>query len=247
MCIVNTNKTEAVSADNPASYDPNAFERPSVTVDTVALTTRDGALCVLLVQRGVWPFEGAWALPGGFVKMDEDLDDAARRELGEETNIATVPFMEQLYTFGTPGRDPRTRVISVAYLALLPGKESGQPLPADPTGGTDAREARWWEINALPPLAFDHAEIVKLALSRVRAKLAYTSVAYALLPREFTLTELQTIYEIILAKPQDKRNFRKKMLAVPDLIEMAEGQRRDGAHRPAQLYRFTQTRPVFLD
>ena len=228
------------------NYDPAAFDRPSVTVDVVALTTQNKALSVLLVRRGVWPFEGAWALPGGFVQMTEDLEDAARRELTEETGM-DVGYLEQLYTFGTPQRDPRTRVISVAYFALLPGEESGTPLSDAPQAGTDASEARWWKMDDLPPLAFDHSEMVRVALFRLRAKLAYSSVAYALLPREFTLTELQTVYEIILNQKQDKRNFRKKMLAVPDLLEAAEGQKRDGAHRPAQLYRFTRREAVFLD
>lgn len=243
---MNTNEAE-ISNVAGANYDAGVFERPSVTVDVVALTTRDGALCVLLVKRGVWPFEGAWALPGGFVQMAEDLDAAARRELHEETGMEAIPYLEQLYTFGVPNRDPRTRVISVAYLALVPGKESGEPSPVDPKAGTDAREARWWKVGSLPTLAFDHAQIVGLALSRLRAKLAYSSVAYALLPREFTLTELQTVYEIILARALDKRNFRKKMLAVPDLLQAADGQKRDGAHRPAQLYQFSAHQPVFLD
>ena len=228
-----------MSADSPETYDPNAFARPSVTVDVVAFTTRERRLEVLLVRRGVWPFEGAWALPGGFVRMDEELDAAADRELREETGTAGAAFLEQLYTFGRVGRDPRTRVISVAYYALLPP-------PPPPQAGTDAAEARWWSVETLPELAFDHAEILQTALGRLRAKLAYTSVAYALLPPEFTLTELQTLYEVILGRSLDKRNFRKKLLAT-DLLEGLERHRRDGAHRPAQLFRFTRAEPVFLD
>ena len=172
--------------------------------------------------------------------MDEELDAAAHRELTEETGVGAAEFLEQLYTFGGLGRDPRTRVISVAYYALLP-----EP-PLAPAAGTDAAAAQWWPIDALPKLAFDHETILTKALERLRAKLGYTSVTYALLPEEFTLTELQTIYEIILGRELDKRNFRKKMQAT-DLLEGLEKQRRGGAHRPAQLFRFTTRQPVFLD
>lgn len=222
------------------AYDPSAFDRPSVTVDVVAFTLKERLLQVLLIQRGVWPFEGQWALPGGFVRPNEELDAAAHRELTEETGLGAAQFLEQLYTFGGLGRDPRTRVISVAYYALLP-----EPALA-PAAGTDAAAAQWWPVNALPHLAFDHATILAKALERLRAKLAYTSVTYALLPEEFTLTELQTVYELILGRELDKRNFRKKMLA-SELIEGLEKQRRGGAHRPAQLFRFTAREPVFLD
>lgn len=228
------------TTDSPTPYDPNAFERPSVTVDVVAFTARERKLHVLLIKRGVWPFEGHWALPGGFVQMSEGLDAAAHRELTEETGVAGAEFLEQLYTFGNVNRDPRTRVISVAYYALLPEPS------ISPRAGTDAAEAQWWPADALPPLAFDHAEIVKTALGRLRAKLGYTSVAYALLAPEFTLTELQTVYEIILGRELDKRNFRKKMLST-ELLEGLEKQRRGGAHRPAQLFSFTKREPVFLD
>jgi 8-oxo-dGTP diphosphatase len=228
------------SEDSPEGYRPEAFERPSVTVDIVAFTARQGRLEVLLIERGVWPHQGSWALPGGFVRMDESLDDAARRELTEETGVEAAAYLEQLYTFGAPTRDPRTRVISVAYFALLP-----EPTLA-PRAGTDATSVRWWPADALPPLAFDHAQIVETALSRLRAKLGYTSVAVALLASEFTLTELQTTYEIILGSPLDKRNFRKKMLAT-GLLEGLDKQRRAGAHRPAQLFQFTRREPVLLD
>ena len=240
MCFVNTNEQ--------AAYDPNDFERPSVTVDVVALTVRDGKLCVLLIRRGVWPFEGAWALPGGFVRMTEDLDTAARRELTEETGVGvTASYLEQLYTFGTIGRDPRTRVISVAYYALLPGQGSGLPgVAPEPQAGTDAADAAWTPIDAVPTLAFDHAAILATALARLRAKLGYTSVAYALLPESFTLTELQSVFEIILGQSLDKRNFRKKMQSV-GILEATAEQKRDGAHRPAQLFRFTRREPVLLD
>ena len=244
---MDTKTTQPVpSEDSAEGYDVRAFERPSVTVDVVSLTARDNKFCVLLVRRGVWPFEGNWALPGGFVRIDEELDAAARRELCEETGVSGAHYLEQLYTFGGIGRDPRTRVISVTYFALLPGPESGLPGVDEPQAGTDASEAAWWPVDKLPALAFDHAQILDLALARLRAKLGYTSVAYALLPAEFTLTDLQTIYETILGQPLDKRNFRKKMLAA-DILEATPNQKRDGAHRPAQLYRFTRREPVFLD
>ena len=244
---MDTNKT-----DEATVYDAAAFERPSVTVDVAAMTARAGRLHVLLVRRGVWPFEGRWALPGGFVKMEEDLDTAAHRELCEETGVGGASYLEQLYTFGAPDRDPRTRVISVAYYALLPGPDSalrreGRPAVAcEPEAGTDAAEARWWPVDSLPPLAFDHDAIVATALSRLRAKLGYTSVAYALLPEEFTLTELQRVYEVILGQELDKRNFRKKMLAA-EILEAVPRQKREGAHRPAQLYHFTKREAVCLD
>jgi 8-oxo-dGTP diphosphatase len=236
--------TNAVSQDSPENYNADAFPKPSVTVDVAAFTAREEKLCILLVKRGVWPFAGTWALPGGFVRLDEDLDMAAQRELSEETGVAAAHYLEQLYTFGGIGRDPRTRVISVAYYALLPGLESGLSV-GEPEAGTDAAEARWWPIDALPTLAFDHAAIVQKALTRLRDKLGYTSVTYALLPEEFTLTELQTVYEIILSHPLDKRNFRKKMLAA-EILEGTPRQKREGAHRPAQLYRFTKREPVFM-
>ena len=233
MCMMNTKQR------SETDYDPAAFARPSVTVDVVAFTARAGRLSVLLIERGVWPFAGAWALPGGFVAQEEPLDEAARRELIEETGVAGAHYLEQLYTFGTPHRDPRTRVISVAYYALLPEDAS------EPSAGSDARTAAWWPVDKLPPLAFDHAEIVAVALDRLRAKLGYTSVAYALLPDEFTLTELQTVYEIILGEGLDKRNFRKKMLAA-GILAPTDRARRDGPHRPAQLFRFNRKEAVFL-
>ena len=241
LCDMNTNPK--TSADT--SYDANTFARPSVTVDIVAFTVQTAEhltgshLHVLLIRRGVEPFKGAWAVPGGFVQMTESLDAAAQRELSEETGVSGAAFLEQLYTFGAPERDPRTRVITVAYYALLPATDSH----LRPVAGTDAAEAAWWPVNALPPLAFDHAEIVQTALSRLRAKLGYTSVAYALLPEEFTLTELQNIYEIILGRTLDKRNFRKKMLALDLLIDTGK-QNREGRHRPAALYQFSRREPV---
>lgn len=231
----------------PANYDPNRYPRPSVTVDVVIFSTQSNDLKVLLVQRKGQPFAGMWAIPGGFVRMEEDLLDAARRELGEETGLHDV-YLEQLYTFGKPDRDPRTRVITVSYFALVNSATlRDQQLQAS----TDTTDVRWFSVYDLPPLAFDHTAIVEYALKRLRGKLTYTNIAAALLPPEFSLTELQKVYEIILHQPLDKRNFRKKMQPSdpprpeePGPLEYTGRTRMIGKHRPARLYRF---RPDALD
>ena len=205
------------------------YPRPSVTVDVIIFTLNEGDLQVLLIQRGHPPFEGMWAIPGGFVRIDESLEDAAQRELEEETGVHDV-YLEQLYTFGDRGRDPRGRVITVAYFALVPTDAT------QPHGGQDASDARWWSVYGLPPLAFDHADILTYALQRLRYKLEYTAVGFELLPGTFTLSELQSAYEIILGEELDKRNFRRKILSA-DVIE-ATGEYRTGEGRPAKLYRF---------
>lgn len=207
--------------------------RPAVTVDSILFTFAENDLKVLLIQRKHPPFDGAWALPGGFVDQDEDLYDAALRELAEETN-ATDLYLEQLYTFGQPDRDPRTRVITVAYFALLSTDQAAQ---LQIQGQSDASDARWWSMYNLPPLAFDHDRILHYALQRLRWKLEWTALGFLLLPAEFTLSELQKVYETVLGEPLDKRNFRRKMLAA-DVLE-ATGRVRQGDHRPAKLYRFT--------
>lgn len=210
------------------TYD---YPRPMVTVDTVIFTILDHDLKVLLVRRGVEPFKGAWAIPGGFVAMDESLEAAARRELYEETNVADV-YLEQLYTFGDPGRDPRGRVISVAYYALVSAEAR------ELVARTDSAEVGWFSAYRLPELAFDHPRIVEYALTRLRYKLDYTSVGFQLLPKKFTLGELQTMYEVILARPLDKRNFRKKVLGM-GILEPLDETKMEGPHRPAKLYCFT--------
>ena len=203
-----------------------------VTVDVVIFTIQQGVLKVLLVKRLIDPFIGQLAIPGGFVLEDEDLDQAAVRELREETGVSDV-YLEQLYSFGKPDRDPRGRVVTVAYFALI---SPDRMLKA----GTDAAEAAWYPMDDLPPLAFDHATILNYALERLRNKLEYTTVGFQLLPEKFTLTELQEVYAAILGKELDKRNFRRKMSVLKILKPLREYRR--GGQRPAQLYRFVAAR-----
>ena len=204
-----------------------------ISVDVVIFTIRDGALHVLLVRRGVAPFAGRHAIPGGFGDEEESLEAAARRELAEETGVRDV-YLEQLYSFGDPGRDPRGRVVTVAYFALIAADRA--PLKA----GSDAAEARWFPVAARPPLAFDHGRILDYALERLRNKLEYTTVGFQLLPDKFTLSELQAVYEAILARRLDKRNFRRKIALLRIVTPLREW-RRTG-RKPARLYRFSAAR-----
>lgn len=201
-----------------------------VTVDLVIFTVQDRVLKVLLVKRGIPPFAHRYALPGGFVLEEESLDQAAMRELREETGVGNV-YLEQLYSFGDPERDPRGRVITVAYFALISVGQS--PLQA----GTDAAEALWSPVEQLPPLAFDHRKILGYALERLRYKLEYTTVGFQLLPKKFALSDLQAIYEAILKKKLDKRNFLRKMQSLRILTPLREW--RHGSRRPARLYSFS--------
>ena len=203
-----------------------------VTVDILIFTIQQGVLKVLLVKRGIAPFIGQFAIPGGFVHEDEDLEQAAIRELKEETGVSDV-YLEQLYSFGDPKRDPRGRVITIAYFALI---SADRKLKA----GSDAAEAAWYSMDDLPRLAFDHSTILDYALERLRNKLEYTTVGFQLLPEKFTLTELQVVYEAILGKKLDKRNFRRKMSVLKILKPLPEYRR--GGQRPAQLYRFVAAR-----
>ncbi len=216
------------------AWDPQRAPHPAVTVDVILFTIEDARAKVLLVQRNLPPFEGSWALPGGFVRMDESLDEAARRELKEEAGV-TVRFLEQLYTFGEVDRDPARRAITVTYFALIDSTKMA------PSAGTDASSVGWYPVDALPPLAFDHARIVRYALERLRYKAEYAPVAFQLLPREFTLAELQEVYEVIYDKPLDKRNFRRKVLGL-GILEETGKERREGRGRPAALYRFSKAR-----
>ena len=210
------------------------FPSFAVTVDLVVLTVRDDALCALLVRRGVAPYRGRWALPGGFVEVDEDLPDAAARELAEETGLRDLPVhLEQLATYGAPRRDPRTRVVTVAYLAL------GPDLP-DPVAGSDAAAARWVDVAGLDlarGLAFDHGRILADGLERARAKLEYTPLAASFCPQPFTVAELRRVYETVWGAPLDPRNFHRKVTGTPGFLEpVGETTTRNGG-RPAQLYR----------
>jgi len=206
------------------------YPQPSVTVDLVIFTIAEDDLKVLLIRRGQEPFKGRWALPGGFVDIDESLERAAARELQEEVGVTNV-YLEQLYTFGDPKRDPRGRVISVSYFALVDAER--QRIVA----ASDAAEAQWHSVFDTPKLAFDHAKILDYAVWRLRNKIEWTTVGYELLPKKFTLSELQRVYEIILQRPVDKRNFRKKIMAQGQVVELNET-RTDVAHRPARLYSF---------
>ena len=219
-----------MSGQVPAGYDASHYDRPSVTVDVVIFSLIDENLHVLLVRRKYQPFAGMWAIPGGFVHIHESLEDAAIRELAEETGVTDV-YIEQLFTFGEPNRDPRTRVITVAYFALVPYTA------IEHRPGDDAAATAWFAIDQLPELAFDHDSILAYALTRLRYKLEYTAVGFQLLPDEFTLTELQRAYEIILDEELDKRNFRRKILA-SGILEETGKKKKEGEGRPAKLYRY---------
>jgi 8-oxo-dGTP diphosphatase len=210
------------------------FARPGLTVDCVifGLDLAAGRLNVVLIERDLEPFAGQWALPGGFVREGESLEEAARRELEEETGVTEV-FLEQLYTFGAPRRDPRGWVVSVGYYALV------APDKHQLSAATDARQAVWHDVKDLPPLAFDHAEILATALQRLRGKVTYAPLGFELLPRKFTVKQLQRVYEIVLDTAFDNRNFRKKIFSFNILRELDEMQRGE-PQRPARLYEFDQ-------
>ena len=215
---------------------PAPSNRPAVTVDVAIFSLRDDDLKALLIRRAVPPFKGKWAMPGGFVRPGESLDAAARRELEEEAGVRDV-YLEQLYTFGAARRDPRGRVITVAYFALVAGDVTAR-------GGDDANEAAWHSAYTLPELAFDHADILRYALRRLRYKLEYTSVGFELLPDAFTLTELQTAYETVLGEQLDKRNFRRRILEAGILAGTRRYQEGEGHGRPARLYRYKKNAVV---
>ena len=211
----------------PYNYE---YPRPSVTADCIVFGLDDSYnLKVLLIQRANPPFQHQWAIPGGFIEMEETLETAALRELQEETGVKDV-FIEQLFTFGHPKRDPRDRVITVAYYALVNLED--HPVKA----ADDAKEVKWFDIKTLPELAFDHQKILKVAIERLRAKVRYQPIGFELLPEKFTLTALQKLYETILGVKINKRNFRTKFLKMGVLVK--EEQQQGVAHRPAYLYRF---------
>ena len=238
--------THATEAEFLENYDATAFERPSIAVDVVLMTVRGDALEVALLERADHPSRGRMALPGTFVGLDESLDKAAERLVAEKVELSGI-FLEQLYTFGAPKRDPRMRIISVAYYALvnperlteLPGNVHLQPIGV-PWGGETGGPV---ETSGAAALAFDHAEVIGTAVKRIRGKLNYAPIGYQLLPPTFTLRRLQHVHETIQGNPVNKDSFRRRMLASGDLE--ATGTLEDEVgHRPAELYRFIRRSAV---
>lgn len=236
-----------------ADYDPSQFERPSVAVDVTLLTVRDGRLSTWLLQRKQHPHRGAWSLPGGFVGMDESLLGAAKRVLESKTGVVDV-FLEQLFTFGHPARDPRTRIISVAHFALVAIEELEAlaaerddvelfdleiPWEGQTGGAVDVVDA----AGRPQRLAFDHPEQIGMAVKRIRGKLAYSPIGFQLLPHTFTMRGLQAIHEAVLGQPINKDSFRRRMLASGDLQSTGEYETQVG-HRPAELYEFARRAAV---
>lgn len=203
-----------------------------VTTDVVIFTIQNDKLKALLVKRAHEPFKGKWALPGGYVRISETLDDAALRILKEKTNVQNI-YLEQLYTFGDPLRHPNSRVITCAYFALIRSDDIVLSFEEN----SEITEVKWHSVDALPALAFDHKEIIEYSLKRTRERLEFCPIAFQLLPQKFTLTELQKAYELILMKKLDKRNFRKKFLSLSILKELEEFTK-SGSKRPARLYSF---------
>lgn len=215
------------------------YEQPAVTVDLVIFTVNHDTLKAMLVKRVEEPFAGCWSLPGGFLMSGESLEEAALRVLREKAKVENV-YLEQLYTFGKPDRDPRARVITVTYFALIPWKNLAQP------ESTKVADLNWISVDRLPKLAFDHKEILRYAVQRLRAKASYSNIVYGLMPSQFRLSELQRMYEIIINDRLDKRNFRKRMLAT-GLLQETGKKDSAGAHRPAMLYQFKKMEIAFLD
>lgn len=209
------------------------YPKPAVTVDCVIFGYEKNSLKLLLIKRALEPFKGKWALPGGFVKIDETLDEAAQRELTEETGLQQV-YMEQMFTFGAINRDPRDRIISIVYLALVNLSDAAQV-----KGDTDAEDAAWYDVNELPKLAFDHQEIVKLALERLRGKITYQPIVFELLPKKFVFSDLENIYATILQSDINRRNFRTKMMAT-GLVEELNEYMTNVSFRPPKLYRYNR-------
>jgi len=223
-------------------YRKTEYPKPSVTVDLVIFTVTDTDLKVLLIKRKGHPFKGQWAIPGGFVDVGdvhddqgESVEDAAHRELAEETGLPIGScYLEQLYTFGNPGRDPRMRVITVAYYALISPDKA--PLVH---AGDDAADAQWFSVDGLSELAFDHDEILAMAVRRIRGKIDYTDIAFELVPRTFTVAELRSVHEAIKGISYDAANFRRRFrrMVTDGIIEQARGKRLTGG-KPAKVYRF---------
>lgn len=213
----------------PYTYE---YPHPAVTTDCVIFGFDGSRLNVLLVERGIAPYKGRWAFPGGFLNMKETAREGALRELREETGLMGA-YIEQFHTFSDPHRDPRERVITIAYLALVRMQEV--------KGGDDAADARWYPIDDVPPLAFDHDRILRIALQRLRESIHFEPIGFELLPETFTMRALQTLYEAILAVRFDRRNFANKMLHY-GLIEPAEPPQEDRSRREAIIYRFNPSK-----
>lgn len=245
--------TSVDEAEWLSRYDPTRWPRPSVTVDLVVMTVLNADLKLLLIKRGQPPCQGAWALPGGFVEVrnephdqGESVDAAAARELEEETGLPDgSSYLEQLYTFGDPGRDPRTRVITVAYYALV--RPDLAPLVR---AGDDAAEAGWVSVSELAerPVAFDHARIIDVALRRVRGKIDYAPIAFRLVPEHFTMAELRGVYEAIKGQSYDPSNFRRRFrrMQTDGIIETAPGKRPVARGRPPRVHRFNLEKAYFF-
>jgi ADP-ribose pyrophosphatase YjhB (NUDIX family) len=233
----------AAVAASPASlahreHRRQRLARPRVAVDAVLFAVERGRLRTYLVQLKRGPLRGKWAFPGGLVRMGELLDSAARRELETSTGLRST-YLEQLFSFGDPSRDPRSHVVSVAYMALIsdPGSVA--------TRSRKYAAGQWFQADALPPLAYDHALIAAYAVKRLKSKLEYTNIAYAMLPATFTFAELEELYSVILERGLDRRNFRRRILAMGLLRRMPATRR--GAHRPAALYRFAKPSLQFIE
>jgi 8-oxo-dGTP diphosphatase len=209
--------------------DAHEHARPKVAVDIVLFAREENRLKTFLVPIATGPVREKWAFPGGLVRVNELLDDAARRELLTFTGLRDA-YLEQLFTFGDPSRDPNSHVVSVAYMALTPDPKR--------ISAADMTRGRWFEHSRLPPLAYDHGLMADYAIRRLRAKLEYTNIAFTLLPDEFTFAELEQLYSLILEREIDRRNFRRRIMAAK-ILRQSPNQRR-GPHRPARLYGFAQ-------
>lgn len=225
--------------DNPEDYDESVFDHPSVTVDVIIFTVKDDDLKVLLIKRKNWPFEGKWALPGGFIDMENSLEEDAERVLHDKTGVKDV-YLEQLYTFGEPDRDPRTRVITVGYFALVNSEE------IDLEKTENVEDVNWFSAYDLPELGFDHRDMIEYATKRLRWKMEYTPAAFSFLPEKFTLSQLQNVYETVFDREFDKRNFRKK-IKKHDLVEDTGERQKNVSHRPAKLYKANRDSDEIVD
>lgn len=206
------------------------YPRPAVTTDAVIFGFDEEDLKVLLIKRGIEPFKSCFALPGGFIRENETAEECALRELAEETGLKNI-YIEQLYTFSNPERDPRGRVISVAFFALV------RQSHFQPQGGDDAESAHWFSAKDIPDLAFDHRLILDTALQRLKGKISYRPIGFELLDEKFTLSQLQNLYEVVLNTKLDKRNFRKKIMKT-GLLKALNEKQKNVAHKAARFYKF---------